>query len=132
MTVPLSLSARRGAPSPPKALMTPPPYCASPPLVPVESRSPDLAGADGLKGASGPRGGAGDEDGEDKYLALATPAQRSYFVTLSGLFEGAAVQSREGASPVEEKEVPGRTSWARGRQDDERDRGCGYSCCTVS
>ncbi|GAA5902542.1 hypothetical protein JCM8208_006918 [Rhodotorula glutinis] len=128
MTLPLSLSARRCAPSPPKPLITPPPYCASPPLVPVESRSPDLAGADDLKGATRRRGGPDDDDGEDKYLALATPAQRSYFVTLSGLFEGAAVQSREGASPVEEKEVRG----ARGRQDDERDRGCGYSCCTVS
>ncbi|GAA5846606.1 hypothetical protein JCM9279_006759 [Rhodotorula babjevae] len=140
MSLPLPISIRRAAPSPPKPLVTPPPYCASPPLVPVESRSPDLgAGAvDELKGTPGRRAGAGelgdDEsgEGEEEYLALATPAQRSYFVTLSGLFEGAAVQSGEGASPgeVEEKEVLGKAVWLRSKE--ERDRGCGYSCCTVS
>ena len=126
MALPLPLSTRRGAPSPPNPLVTPPPYCASPPLVPVESRSPDLA-VDELKHAPGRPGRAGevgdDEEGEgeEKYLALATPAQRSYFVTLSDLFEGAAVQSKErtSADGGEEKEALSKAGWLRGRQEEQ-------------
>lgn len=98
MSPPVPLSTRRNAASPPKPLSTPPPYCASPPLVPVESRGPPPCGS-----------GSEEEDkapsaAPDEYLSLATPAQRSYFVTLSGLFEGAALGKGPGRDGDEDEE----------------------------
>ncbi|BGP37152.1 hypothetical protein JCM10450v2_001058 [Rhodotorula kratochvilovae] len=121
----MSLSTRRSA-GPPTPLVTPPPYCASPPLVPI----PVL----GL--TAQPAAIADDAADEDEYLALATPAQRSYFVTLSDMFEAAA-QAAGAGSPqsgkgekggVEVRPMQRRAGEAAGP---ERDAGC-FSSCVVS
>ncbi|GAA6048104.1 hypothetical protein JCM3770_000193 [Rhodotorula araucariae] len=121
-----SLWARRSA-ALRSALVTPPPYCASPPLVPI----PVLRGtADSA---------AGEEDGDDErgsedegYLALSTPAQRSYFVTLSDMFEAAAEAAGAGSPGAsgkgEKARLPQRPIVAAGQ---EPEAGC-FSACVVS
>lgn len=75
-----NLSSLSPAPS-----LNPPPYCSSPPLIsPLTPTFPHLPGTTPQE-----INDVDDDDDEENYPHnLATPVQQSYFVQLSGLFEG--------------------------------------------